>query len=81
MIKTKIHLFDPVIYPIKLWVAISKDGTELNGLFRYKGTDEIIRFEEYGVKNFEALVFRVSEVETDYHGVLIVYTIKRVYDL
>jgi hypothetical protein len=66
--------FDPVIYPQKLWVSISKDGTELNGMFRHKATDEIIRFEEYDVKNYEALTFPVSEVETDYHGVLIVYT-------
>ena len=68
------HRFDPIIYPQKLWISISKNGTELNGMFRHKATDEIIRFEEYDVVNSEAMAFPVSEVETNYHGVLIVYT-------
>jgi hypothetical protein len=76
--RTKIHQFAPVIYPIKLWIAISKDGKELNGLFRHKATDEVIRFEEYNVENFEAMAFRVSEVESNCVGVLIVFT-KRTY--
>jgi len=66
--------FDPVIYPQRLWVAVSKDGTDLNGLFRDRETSEIIRFEEYGLgQNFCALTFPVSEVSTDNYGVLIVY--------
>jgi hypothetical protein len=69
-----IKQFDQVIYPQKLWIAISKDGTELNGVFRNKATDEIIRFEEYGVENYEAMTFPVTEVESNHSGVLIVYT-------
>ncbi|MDR1652245.1 MAG: hypothetical protein LBS01_01085 [Prevotellaceae bacterium] len=72
-----IKRFDPVIYPQKLWVAISKDGKDMNGLFRHKKTDDIIRFEEYDFANFEAVVFPVSEVKSDYHGALIIFAKKK----
>lgn len=75
--KTKIHQFDPVIYPQKLWIAISKEGTELNEMFRHKSTGETIRFEEYGLNSKEALVFPVFRRETGDSGVLIVFTGKK----
>jgi hypothetical protein len=77
MKKPKVRRFNPHVYPQRLWVAISNDGTELNGLFRYKGTDEIIRFEEHDVANSEATAFPATEVGSDYYGALIVFTRKK----
>jgi hypothetical protein len=70
----KLQKFDAVIYPRKLWVAISKSGTELNGTFRHEATCEIIRFEEYGLAGFYAITFPVVEVSSNHVGVLIIYT-------
>jgi hypothetical protein len=65
--------FDPVIYPLKLWVAISDDGKDLNGLFRHHETGELMRFEEYDIDSKEALVFPVSEADSGRRGVLIIF--------
>jgi hypothetical protein len=70
----KIQPFNPVLYPQKLWIAVSRHGTGLNGLFRHKNTGKIMYFEEYGITNSEAVTFPVSEVETGDCGVLIVFT-------
>jgi hypothetical protein len=74
---TNLMMYDPVIYPQRLWIALSKDGKELNGLFRYKGSDERICFDGEDTENFEAMTFQASGVETDYYGALIVFTGKK----
>jgi hypothetical protein len=71
--------FDPVIYPLKLWVVISKDGTDLNGLFQNRETEELIKFEdaEYNLRDSMAETFSVMEVKSGRFGILIIFTQER----
>ncbi|MDR0711132.1 MAG: hypothetical protein LBF67_02135 [Prevotellaceae bacterium] len=68
--------FNPTIYPQRLWVAISKDGTDLNGLFRHQESNVIMLFEEYNFEDAEAVTLKVTEVKSRYSGVLIAFTHK-----
>ena len=68
-----IKRFDPVIYPQKLWVAVTEDATELNGLFVKEYEGEPINFEVYEFKEkYEALTIRVRS-KTRHFGVLIIF--------
>jgi hypothetical protein len=75
----KLKRFDPVIYPLKLWVIISKDGADLNGLFRGRETEELIKFEdtEYNLRDSKAEVFSVMEAKSGHFGILIIFTQER----
>ena len=72
---TKIHEFDPVIYPCKLWVAITTECRTLSERFewKYDGTEIDIDFE-----NTDAITGLVRCKEDDRIGVLIVFENRKV---
>ena len=72
-----IHQFDPVIYPIKLWVTITDDKHSLSERFRngYNDNDIDTQFIDLS----EAVTYYVQQKENPtYYGVLIVFS-KRKY--
>ncbi len=74
--KTLIHKFDSILYPIKLWIAVTNDGTELQDKFVYHDTREAIDITT--LKGSETVTFHVTEKEGDKHkGVLIIFCDKK----
>jgi hypothetical protein len=71
MIKTKIHKFNPVLYPQKLWVYVGKDFKNLNGLFSDIDDDTDLDFGKY--ENYQAVTINALEKETGEFGVLIIF--------
>lgn len=72
----KIHQFDPVLYPIKLWVSITDKDKALSDRF-YQGTDQE-EFDFSMIKKHEAVTFIVQQrSEPAYFGILIVFTKKK----
>lgn len=67
----QIHQFDPVIYPFKLWVAITNDMVALNNRFcRMNGADLDMKADDY-----EAITYYIKERDGDLRkGALIVFT-------
>ena len=73
--KTIIHEFDPVIYPVKLWVSITTDLKSLSDRFCNVGTKSDI--DTSFVDNHEAATYYVQQKEKPtYYGVLIATTAK-----
>lgn len=74
MKKTIIHQFDPLIYPVKLWVAITKDNKSLNERFmwKYDNSDIDIDFD-----NNDGITGLVKSRENNLIGVLIVFENKK----
>jgi hypothetical protein len=72
--KVKIHQFDPVIYPIKLWVVTKYNGDE--GALKERFVHILDRKElNFSIiKQHEALTYDVEEREDKYKGVLIVFS-------
>jgi uncharacterized protein YjaZ len=70
-----IHQFNPEIYPVKLWVTITKNGEELQGRFCYlNGKDMDISL----LKNNEATVYVIQQKDGErYKGIIIVFTEKK----
>lgn len=70
----QIHQFDPVIYPFKLWVAVTDNIAVLNERFcRMNGADLDMKVDDY-----EAVTYYVKEREGNlYKGSLIVFTEER----
>lgn len=72
---TKIHEFDPVIYPRKLWVVISNSEDFLNEKFNHE-----CNLDGFSEKS-KAIVFPCSLVETGDLGVIVVFTKKSFMDI
>lgn len=66
MSKVKIHKFDPVIYPIKLWVCFDAHRDILENKFKFIDdmTDDL--FVKYG-----AVTCRVTDRKTGLRGILV----------
>ena len=67
----KIHEFDPVIYPLKLWVIVTDNDKELEELF-----DIECDVTDFANKN-EAIVFPCSLKENSKKGVCVVFQNKK----
>lgn len=71
----KIHEFDPVIYPFKLWVAVNPDKNDVKAKF-YGLTPETSRIEiddeELEVDFSVATTYPVSEKESGWNGLLVI---------
>jgi len=74
MKKTIIHQFDPVIYPVKLWVSITKDCKALSERFKWKYDDADI---DIDFDNTDAITGLVIQKEDNKIGVLIVFENKK----
>jgi hypothetical protein len=74
--KVKIHEFYPEIYPFRLWVTITGNGTILAERFLdldRKGKSEISTDD---LVNAEAVTYYVQERETGRKGILVAFTAK-----
>jgi len=69
--KTVIHEFDPVIYPVKLWVIITINYEPLTQRF-YEGLDKKPLDIDF-IQDHEAVTCLVQSKETKNYGVLIVF--------
>lgn len=65
---SKIHEFDPVIYPCKLWVCVNATKESLCATFKFEGTE--IEIKEALHKN-SATVAAVTRISDDSVGVLV----------
>ncbi|MBK5722568.1 hypothetical protein JGH11_16970 [Dysgonomonas sp. Marseille-P4677] len=70
--ETKIHEFDPVIYPYKLWVIIDKSPTIIADRFN-EYTNEPIHFIETDTAKAEAFTMPVVHKENPHYGVLLFF--------
>ena len=74
--KVIIHQFDPVIYPRKVWIAITSDLKNISDMFLDKNSKgEMIYIESISNK-FHAITQLVTQKETNYLGVVIVFSLK-----
>lgn len=75
MNKSIIHKFDPVIYPYKIWVIVSKTPDIIAEKFNeYNG--DIIEFSKRETRNLQAFVFPVQDKEQTSFGVIIFFRSK-----
>jgi len=68
MAETKIHEFDPVIYPRKLWVCVNATKESLCTTFEFDGTEAGI---EESLRKNSAAVCSVTRISDDSVGVLV----------
>ena len=71
----QIHQFDPVIYPVKLWVSFTKDLTPIAD--RFKQTDNK-EFDSEFKDCLDAFTQPVIEKETGLYGIIVVFRNKKV---
>lgn len=72
----RIHEFDPVIYPYKLWIVIDKQPTIISEAFdEYSGNP--IEFIERDTNNLEAFAMPVSKKENSNYGVVLFFRSKK----
>lgn len=70
----KIHQFDPVIYPVKLWVAVTTDGEVIKERFHLINAENF----EFNRHDYEAITFPVKQKAVPtYKGFLVVFTQKK----
>ena len=76
--ETKIYEFDPLIYPFKLWVAITSDFSSLVEKF-YQGYDKSELNTSF-IENHEAATYIVQQKgNNSYYGSLIATTNKKYF--
>ena len=73
--KTIIHEFDPVVYPVKLWVTIAPDLDELSERFVYYPSGDKIETKEADI--FVAFTYRVKNRQTGHLGILVSFVSKK----
>lgn len=66
----KIHQFDPVIYPVKLWVTITDKLENLQDRFKDDNGEEL----KGNISRFHAATCDVISKETNCWGVCVVFT-------
>ncbi len=71
MILPKIHEFDPVIYPYKLYVAITDNISSLSNKFWHVEPGHMLDTVDYG--NYGAISIKIVESRTNDFGVLVVF--------
>lgn len=69
--KTKVHEFDPVIYPVKLWVLIAEDSDYLRSQFVYYPSKKTLQVEI--PEDTDALVDTVMLKSNNEIGILITF--------
>lgn len=71
--KIIIHEFDPVIYPRKLWIVVTKDMSIITNNFLDKNSKgEMIYSGDIG-SDFHAITQKVTHKESRLHGSIIVF--------
>lgn len=70
MIMTKIHEFDPVIYPYRLWIVVDKTTDFLCETFTEYNHEPIV-FADGFVDTAEAFTMAVRKKETKEYGVVV----------
>lgn len=74
-----VHKFDPVIYPYKIYIALSDNPNEISKSFLdYENGEE---FSFMNTEKFGALTLQVMEKTTNYYGVLIIFKSKKYMDI
>lgn len=76
--KTIIHQFDPVIYPVKLWVSITNDNNALNEQFQWAYDEPKI---DIDFESFDAITGAARQKESKLFGILIVFENKKLCSL
>ena len=71
----KIHKFDPIIYPRKVWVLVTRSGGYLDEIFEHDC--DLENFSD----NATAIVFPCILKETREFGVAVVFTYKKYMDV
>lgn len=70
----KIHQFNPILYPVKLWVYFGGNINPIGEQFVHEtGSPFVVKFE----KHFIAFAENVVQKETAYWGVIVVFKSKR----
>jgi len=74
----ELHEFDPVIYPFKIWICITKDFQLIldEHFLDYQTNERIVWGEEYDDKS-DAATFAVRNKNTHKFGTLIVFANKK----
>ena len=71
----QIHQFDPVIYPVKLWVSFTKNLVPIADRFKQINNKEFdSEFKDY----LDAFAQPVIEKETGLYGIIVVFRDKKV---
>lgn len=71
----KVHEFDPVIYPYKLWVIVDKTPEVIPTIFTEYSGDKI-EFIERDTKMTQAFVMPVIHIESNRYGVVMFFRSK-----
>lgn len=69
--KLQIFEYDPVIYPFKLWVAITSDINSFSDKFKHYPSGKKYKIKEFS--KLVAFVDTVSDIETEKIGFLVVF--------
>jgi hypothetical protein len=75
----KIHEFDTVIYPFKLWVACTNTYKPLNIRFNNAYTKKDL--DKTFLDNHEAVTYAVQERESNEYGCLVVFTERKFFTI
>lgn len=67
--EAQIHEFDPLIYPRKLWIAITNDCDSIKNQFDYEYENEL----EDVMENSDAFVFPCTHKESRRLGVCVIF--------
>jgi len=73
--ETIIHEFDPVIYPVKIWVCISPNLEDLKIRFKEKSSGKDLSFD--AIDECDAFSYFVKSKETNKNGILISFLGKK----
>lgn len=71
----QVHQFDPVIYPVKLWVSFTKDLSPIADRFKQINNKE---FNSEFKDCLDAFTQPVIEKETGLYGIIVVFRDKKV---
>lgn len=72
--KVVFHQFDPIIYPVKIWVVVTNNNKIINERFESHPDGLPLLFD---FENFNAGIFRVVNKEDGLKGVLIIFSNKK----
>lgn len=78
MSKVKIHEFDPVIYPFKLWIMVTNNVNDVNNNFTDRKGNLIDK--EYFDRQAAITQFVIKK-DTEQYGVLISFNNKKCLDI
>lgn len=76
---TKIHEFDPVIYPFNIWIVVDRKPDIISKNFN-ENDGAPINFSKDELKSIDGLTISVQNKENGYHGAIMYFKSKKSMD-